>query len=185
MTDQKNITIGIDPSLNSTGICINIDDKEYIYYNITSNNTKKLREFSSEYINIIFYDKTPTDNKLRYDEREFNKTQNIFSICRAIEDIIKKHNPSRAVIEGVSFGSTGAICDLAGLNYAIRLVLTRLGVPFTVVPPTTWKKQLIGIAAADKDIIISTWKKLDTNIKDNINIKLDDLADSYFLSRYT
>ena len=46
------------------------------------------------------------------------------------------------------------------------------------------KKQLLGNAGADKDIIVETWKKLDKNIKNIQSIKLDDLADAYFLSNY-
>ena len=88
-------------------------------------------------------------------------------------------------MEGLSYGSNGALGDLGGLNYAIRMILIELNIPFEIVPPTTWKKQQIGNANAEKDIIIETWKKLDKNIS-NIgkDIKLDDLADSYFLSNF-
>ena len=57
----KTTIIGIDPSINSTGICVNKNNKN-VYYNIVSKRTKKLEKFSSKninkYINILFYEKT-------------------------------------------------------------------------------------------------------------------------------
>ena len=56
------ITIGLDLSINSTGICVN-DDGEYHYYIITSKRTRKLNKFTNDHINIIFYDKKETDSE--------------------------------------------------------------------------------------------------------------------------
>ena len=49
----KTTIIGIDPSINSTGICVNKNNKN-VYYNIVSKRTKKLEKFNSKYINILF-----------------------------------------------------------------------------------------------------------------------------------
>lgn len=178
------IIIGIDPSLNSTGICVNKNGKSYTYYNINAKPTKKLQNFESNFIKIIFIEKNSTKD-LNYSDKEISKSQNIYNICFNIKNILKKHKPTKVIMEGLSYGSNGALGDLGGLNYAIRMILIELGIPFEIVPPTTWKKQQIGNANAEKDIIIETWKKLDKNIS-NIgkDIKLDDLADSYFLSNF-
>lgn len=56
------IQIGIDLSINSTGICFNIDG-QYHYYIITSKRTKKLDKFVNDHINILFYDKKETDSE--------------------------------------------------------------------------------------------------------------------------
>ena len=46
------VSIGIDPSLNSTGICINNDGK-CKYFIITSKMTKKMKKFSNDYIKVF------------------------------------------------------------------------------------------------------------------------------------
>ena len=178
----KTTIIGIDPSINSTGICVNKNNKN-VYYNIVSKRTKKLEKFSSKYINILFYEKN-TDKSLNYNEKEVEKAKNILYICNFIKKIIKKHKPTIVIMEGLSYGSNGQLGDLGGLNFSIRMVLLEMGVKFVIVPPTTWKKQQLGIAGAEKDIIVKAWKNIDKNIANIDEIKLDDLADSYFLAHF-
>ena len=178
----KTTIIGIDPSINSTGICVNKNNKN-VYYNIVSKHTKKLEKFSSKYINILFYEKN-TDKSLNYNEKEVEKAKNILYICNFIKKIIKKHKPTVVIMEGLSYGSNGQLGDLGGLNFSIRMVLLEMGVKFVIVPPTTWKKQQLGIAGAEKDIIVKAWKNIDKNIANIDEIKLDDLADSYFLAHF-
>ena len=178
----KTTIIGIDPSINSTGICVNKNNKN-VYYNIVSKRTKQLEKFSSKYINILFYEKN-TDKSLNYNEKEVEKAKNILYICNFIKKIIKKHKPTVVIMEGLSYGSNGQLGDLGGLNFSIRMVLLEMGVKFVIVPPTTWKKQQLGIAGAEKDIIVKAWKNIDKNIANIDEIKLDDLADSYFLAHF-
>lgn len=182
----KTTIIGIDPSINSTGICVNKNNKN-VYYNIVSKRTKKLEKFNSKYINkyinILFYEKN-TDKSLNYNEKEVEKAKNILYICNFIKKIIKKHKPTIVIMEGLSYGSNGQLGDLGGLNFSIRMVLLEMGVRFVIVPPTTWKKQQLGIAGAEKDIIVKAWKNIDKNIANIDEIKLDDLADSYFLAHF-
>ena len=54
------ITIGIDPSLNSTGVCVNCDGK-CKYYIISSKMTKKMKQFHSDFITYLPYDKADTN----------------------------------------------------------------------------------------------------------------------------
>lgn len=178
----KTTIIGIDPSINSTGICVNKNNKN-VYYNIVSKRTKKLEKFNSKYINILFYEKN-ADKTLNYNEKEVEKAKNILYICNFIKKIIKKHKPTVVIMEGLSYGSNGQLGDLGGLNFSIRMVLLEMGVKFVIVPPTTWKKQQLGIAGAEKDIIVKAWKNIDKNIANIDEIKLDDLADSYFLAHF-
>ena len=179
---KKSVIIGIDPSINSTGICVNKDNKN-IYYNIVSKRTKKLENFNSKHINILFYDKN-TDKSLNSSGKEVEKARNILYICNFIKKIVKKHKPSKVIMEGLSYGSNGQLGDLGGLNFSIRMILLEMGINFVIVPPTTWKKQQIGIAGAEKDIIVKAWKNIDKNIANIDEIKLDDLADSYFLAHF-
>lgn len=189
------ITIGIDPSLNSTGVCVNVDGK-CKYYIITSKMTKKMSAFKNEYIQYLPYDKQDTNKKLNeYADVEYNKAQNIYNICERIRAIIKANvewhaednlNNCEIFMEGVSYGSIGsaALVDLSGLNFAIRNVLLALGVKFTIVSPSQNKKFATGNGAADKELMIYSWLKVEKHLKDITEIKIDDLADAYFLSNY-
>lgn len=184
------ITIGIDPSINCTGIClysksININH----YYLIPSKMTKKLDEFQHDCICILPYTKYSTKDG-EYTDKEKFKTINIHSICcrikRIIEQIQEIDIDITVNMEGVSYGSVGsaALVDLAGLNFAIRMTLLGMKIPFNIISPTSVKKFAVANGGAEKDIIIDAWKRLDPNISNVNNIKIDDLADAYFLAHY-
>lgn len=185
---MNNIKIGIDPSINSTGICVNFGEYNF-YYIISSKMTKKMKEFKHSNITYLPYDKL--DTKLGdYSDKENSKFSNICSICNKIYDIISSIDPLNEIevfMEGVSYGSIGsaALVDLCFLNSAIRMTLKKLGVKFTIVSPTSLKKFACSNGQADKEVMIDAWKRLDKNISNITNIKIDDLADSYFLSHYT
>ena len=72
------IVIGIDPSINSTGICIKRDDK-ILYYIIPSKMTKKMKVFDNKYIKILPYDKHDVSGQ-DYMNKEVSKTYNIYNI---------------------------------------------------------------------------------------------------------
>jgi Holliday junction resolvasome RuvABC endonuclease subunit len=180
------IRMGIDPSINCTGICI-YDDKlnNHTYYMIVSKCTKKMREFRNDHINIIEYNKRES-NKGEYHIKEYNKSLNIYDICCIIRDLINLYNPDIVQMEGVSYGSRGsaALVDLAGLNFAIRMTLSGKDIQYNILAPTSIKKFAVGNGSAEKDVMIASWKKLDKNIACISEIKLDDLADSYFISHF-
>ena len=54
-----------------------------------------------------------------------------------------------------------------------------------IASPTQNKKFATGNGQAEKDVMISAWKKADPKVLDIPSyIKIDDLADAYFLARY-
>lgn len=177
------ISIGLDLSINSTGICINKDGK-CKYYIIASKLTKKQQEFDHKYVHLIQYDKLQPEGE--YNVKETIKTNNINNIVLEIEKIIKKYKPDQVKIEGISFGSTGsaALIDLSGLNYMVRKMLIDNNIPFNIISPSQNKKFATGNGSAEKDVMIDAWKRLDKNISNITEIKIDDLADAYFLSCY-
>lgn len=189
------VYIGIDPSLNSTGVCINVDGK-CKYYIITPKMTKKMAEFKNDYVHYLLYEKADTNKKLyEYAELEFNKTHNIYNICILIKQIIKHSlewycndniNNCEVFMEGVSYGSVGsaALVDLSGLNFTIRNTLIEMGVKFTIVSPSQNKKFATGLGNADKEHMIFSWLMVEKHLKEIKDIKIDDLADAYFLSNY-
>lgn len=180
------IIIGIDPSINCTGVCVyNTVQKSHTYYMIVSKSTKKMKSFKNDNVHIIDYEKRDS-NKGDYQIKEYHKAENIYDICHELKTIIEQYRPDLIQMEGISYGSHGssALADLAGLNFAIRMMLIECGIDFNILAPTSIKKFAVGNGGAEKDVIIASWKKLDRNISDITNIKLDDLADSFFISHY-
>ena len=178
--------IGIDPSINSTGICVNINNESiFDYYIITSKLTKKQSQFTHPQIRLIKYEKNEAKD-CEYSEKESIKTLNFHNIVSEIEKIVDKYHPNTVLIEGVSYGSVGsaALVDLAGLNYMIRQALLKKDIPFEIVSPTSNKKAFCGNGQATKDVMIDTWKRWDSNINNVNEIKIDDLADAFALSVY-
>lgn len=176
------ILMGIDPSINSTGVCI-CDNSETLYYNIVPKLTKKMFNNKNPYINFIKYEKYDTKG-LTYSEKENIKTINIYNIGLQIETLIEKYDPDVINMEGVAYSSNGSVVDLAGLNYIIRALAKKHNKNINIVSPTSVKKFATGNGQAEKDIMIDAWKRLDKNINNINDLKIDDLADAYFIAHF-
>lgn len=175
--------IGLDLSINSTGVCINKDNKKFKYYIITNKTSRAYLNFDNKYINIRIYNKLQPEGD--YTQKESTKTRNIYNIVSIIEEIIKKEKPDCCNIEGISYGSrnSGALVDLAGLNFMVRQMLIKNNINYNIISPTANKKFAVGNGGVEKDVIVNSFLRLNpylTNI--NKSIKLDDIADAYFLS---
>jgi Holliday junction resolvasome RuvABC endonuclease subunit len=179
--------IGIDPSINSTGVCV-YDDEHKInaYYIIPSKVTKKMQLFNNDHVKLLPYDKQDTKGG-NYTLKEQHKFDNLYSICKKVGWILDTFRPSIVRMEGVSYGSVGsaALIDLAMLNGMLRLEIGRRGIPFEIVSPTELKKFACANGQAEKDVMVDAWKRLDPCISAIKDIKVDDLADSYFLAHYS
>lgn len=193
--EKKHVTIGIDPSVNSTGVCVSgtLDNDFNIYYLIPSKITKKSVEWADgvDWLNIYEYKKTSTKDIEKYHEKEFIKFNNLVvlvdTLSIILDDILSKYVIDRVVMEGVSYGSVSgaALVDLSFLNAMIRMKLYQKHLEFFITAPTEIKKFAVGNGAAEKDIIIMSWKKLDRNAKFIPDwFKCDDLADAYFMAHY-
>ena len=186
--------LGVDQSLNCTGVCLhtikttygknyNEEKHEYKYWMIPSKPTKKMLAFKHPCLIIEPYNrKTGTD----YISKEIAKSFNIYDICDILSTIIVTEKPDALCIEGIAYGNTGSasLVDLAGLNYCIRMLSIRYGLELMIASPTSLKKMATGNGGATKDEMVWAWKKCDYNIKDINDIKVDDLADAFFLSKY-
>ena len=187
------ISIGLDLSISSTGVCIyDTIHHTSIYYILCHKMTKKAASYLLEDhadipdITPILYVKKNVDKNDEYFNKEYVKTRTVYDIVEALRVIIKKHHPDLATIEGVSLGSRGSVIDLAGLNYAVRMMLLQEGVEHIyIVSPTQNKKFATANGSAEKDLMISAWYKCEPSAKMIPDfIKVDDIADAYFLSRY-
>lgn len=164
------ITIGLDLSINSTGICIN-NDGDYSYYIITPHITKSQKQ--ADVITYIEYIKTKSDS------------ENIKSIGECIQQILYKLQVDLVVIEDISLQShSSSIITLSLLSGYIRRILDEMEIEYITVPPTSLKKFAVGNGGVKKDVMIDSWMRLDPRLKD-IKVKIDDICDAGFLSVYS
>lgn len=191
------VFIGIDPSINSTGITIKNSDGSCNFFIVKGGRlTKKEKEASLKYVDIfkyILYDKKEVkETEDRY-EFELAKAHNLSciadTILSLINDIIYNMNKESKVesisicMEGISYGSikSAAIMDLAGLNYLIRDRLKEKFDNFFICPPAEIKKFYTGSGNSNKDLMIKAFRGTfpDLNLP-----KIDDLVDSYAMASF-
>lgn len=183
--------IGVDPSMNSTGICID-EDGNHIYYLLATHPTKKAIEATRNDDTLclvqIRKETSPTGTKSKRKSvfAAINTTANIAYMTDAIDDIIRCHQPDYVVIEAPAFAAKGRVSDLSGLNHAIRLACLRADIPCYPIAPTTVKAATVGNGHATKDMVIATWSVLEPKAKEWIDkgIKVDDLADAWALASF-
>ena len=195
------IFVGIDPSLNSTGLCLQFyeDNKmvKDIFYIIKPNKlTKREQTAQDTLINFdyVLYNKIDLniykDNNLFY---EYWKTVNMISIVKKIKECIydniqgRKQYKLYIVQEGISYGSsarTKSVFDLAGLNYMIRNeFIEKENISFFIAPPTHIKKFATGIGNCKKELIIELFKSVEPELAEKLP-KVDDIADAYYMSKF-
>ena len=174
--------IGIDPSMNSTGICIN-KDGEYTYKLLATKPTKKMlkaaEEIKSLRINTVC--KLPNEKGVL---GEINKTKNINYIMEFVRLYFTLYRPDYVVIEAPAFNAVGRVSDLSGLNYAIRLECIVRNIPIYPISPTAVKMQTVGNGQATKEMMIQTWLKIFPEYSRLETMKIDDLADAWALCEY-
>lgn len=194
-----NVFIGIDPSINSTGMTIRTDTGFCRFFIIKGDKLTKKEKNAQlnnyEIFEYCLYQKENVKDTNNAHERELAKAHNLSTIADTIYNIIeellqqlRKTGTIDSVticMEGISYGSihSAAVMDLAGLNYLIRDRLHHHTIVGTllVTPPAEIKKFFTGDGTAKKLVIINCFKQL----YPNFNLpKMDDIADSYSMSKY-
>lgn len=199
-----NIFVGIDPSINSTGVCIleTDDNNKHVnckFYIIKGNKLTK-KESKAEDDNIkmfqyVLYDKLDTSikNIEDYKTLEWNKTQNMINVCKCIKNIVFKYTANHNDVlnvyicqEGISYGSiikTKSIFDLAGLNYLLRSTFINSNICnyFVIAAPSEIKKFATGKGNASKEMMVSMFSYIFPDLQ---LPKIDDICDAYFMANY-
>ena len=193
---MKELYVGIDPSINSTGISINIWEDgtlfTEVFYIIKGNKLtrkeQKVKE-DADLASIVYetYEKIDIKTAENSHELELIKTKNLLHIVDIISHIINKYSKHCDEIyvgmEGLSYGSssrTRSIYELAGLNYLIRnKLMTSHMCKLYILPPTEVKKFATGIGNCSKDAVINVFSSIFPHL---LKIpKIDDIADSWFI----
>lgn len=194
-----NVFIGIDPSINSTGMAIRTDTGFCRFFIIKGDKlTKKEKNAqsdNSEIFEYCLYQKENVKDTNNAHDRELAKAHNLSTIADTIYNIIeellqqfRKNSTIDSVticMEGISYGSihSAAVMDLAGLNYLIRDRLHHHTIVGTllVTPPAEIKRFYTGSGNANKQLMISTFKG---SFPDFELPKLDDICDSEAMAKY-
>lgn len=144
--------------------------------------TRKMSNLNSNIITFLPYEKIE-GNKDDYSLKELSKAYNIREICERVRSVIRQEEISFVVMEGVAYGSThsASLVDLSGLNFALRMVIIDMGLRVKIVSPTQVKQWAVGSGNAKKEVMINAWKHCDPRVKD-LGVKVDDVADAYFIS---
>ena len=194
-----NVFIGIDPSINSTGMTIRTDIGFCRFFIIKGDKlTKKEKNAqlnNSEIFEYCLYQKENVKDTNNAHERELAKAHNLSTIAdtiyNIIEELLQQFRKTSTVdsvticMEGISYGSihSAAVMDLAGLNYLIRDRLHHHTVVGTllVTPPAEVKRFYTGSGNANKQLMISTFKG---SFPDFDLPKIDDVCDSEGMAKY-
>ena len=198
---ETTLYVGIDPSINSTGITIaryennvEVEIKFYIIKNGKLTKRESAANDSIDNFEYIIYNKIDlTQFKDDNHVFEYYKTKNMVEVVNTIYDLIlnevKKYSAIvNVVIEGISYGSsirTKSVFDLAGLNYMIRYKLITGDIQhlnLSIATPSNIKKYATGKGNANKESIMTIFKYIFPEMQ-NIP-KLDDIADSYFMAYF-
>lgn len=194
-----NVFIGIDPSINSTGMTIRTDTGFCRFFIIKGDKlTKKEKNAqsdNSEIFEYCLYQKENVKDTNNAHERELAKAHNLSTIAdtiyNIIEELLRKFRKTSTIdsvticMEGISYGSihSAAVMDLAGLNYLIRDRLHHHTIVGTllVTPPAEVKRFYTGSGNANKQLMISTFKG---SFPDFDLPKIDDVCDSEGMAKY-
>ena len=194
-----NVFIGIDPSINSTGMTIRTDTGFCRFFIIKGDKlTKKEKNVqldNSEIFEYCLYQKENVKDTNNAHERELAKAHNLSTIAdtiyNIIEELLQQFRKTSTIdsvticMEGISYGSihSAAVMDLAGLNYLIRDRLHHHTVVGTllVTPPAEVKRFYTGSGNANKQLMISTFKG---SFPDFDLPKIDDVCDSEGMAKY-
>lgn len=195
--------VGIDFSMTSTAICVDIDGVEHFHSITSSVSENRLDCIKSYGIDSIQLYKTSNGDSISESEIEKVKKSNI--IAESILTILKNYNVNFDIIgiENFSYGGTGrGILDLAGFQYVLRASLynNSMANKYMFHTPASVKKFAIK-GNAKKNEIIEAY--LDLNIDNNLTKILksqdcglyskqgnwqkpvDDLVDSYFIKEFS
>ena len=193
--EKLNAYIGIDPSVNSTGICIRYGDTEHLYILKPDKLTKREQKFNELDTSLKYLVYNKIDLKPFSEENHLHekyKTYNLIAAADGVCDIIMENVPWKIidkayiVQEGISYGSsarTKSVYDLAGLNYLLRKTLLGNGMyDLTIVPPSEIKKFATGAGNSNKDTMVALFIALHPELSEVP--KCDDIADAFFMSEY-
>ena len=169
--------IGIDYSLTSPAVCVNIDgDAGLMFYYLTTKK-KWIGQMSEEIIGYEHKEWTDPIERFKY-------------ISDFALDIISPLLNPQIYIEGYSYGSKGqGLFQIAENCGILKYRLQEEQLPYANVVPSVVKKGATGKGNADKEMMYEAFVK-DTKLDlkkifdtEKVGNPISDIADSYFIQK--
>jgi len=180
------LIIGIDPSLNCTGICVRYKDYEKFYV-VTSHKEKRfITDCENHNINYIYCEIPKKSHNSSTDA--LNETRRIIYISKQISAVVGSEIALNRVcdclvrMEGCALRALGKVESLFALQHIIRERLIELGVNIEIRTPSNNKKLFTGKGNANKELMVSTFLQEHKELTDITAKFLDDIADAYSLT---
>src|SRR6056300_1020322 len=177
MSLVKKTIVGIDYSLTSPAVCINIDGNAGLMFYYLTNRKKWIGNMSEDVVG--------------YEHKEYKTPIHRFSqISDFVLDIVTNLINPIVYIEGYSFGSKGqGIFQIAENCGILKYRLQELKIPYETIVPSVVKKGATGKGNADKDMMYESFvKETKIDLKkifdtDKVGNPISDIADSYFIQK--
>ena len=170
------IIAGIDYSMSCPSLCIFDTELDFTFQNcdfyyLIDKKTKIIEEGN---IHGEYYSKD-SDNVKRFDH-----------ISNWAINILKNQKVTHVYLEGYSMGSRGRVFHIAENTGVLKQKIYKEGITCEVVPPSTWKKEVVGKGNADKQHV---YESMNVDLKPifkskSITSPINDIADSYFICKY-
>jgi len=169
--------IGIDYSLTSPAICVNINGDDILMFYYLTNKKKYIGQMSEDIIGYEHKEWTDPIERFKY-------------ISDFALDIISPLISPQIFIEGYSFGSKGqGLFQIAENCGILKYRLQEQNLSYQTVVPSVVKKGATGKGNADKEMMYEAFVK-ETNIDlkkvfdtDKVGNPISDIADSYFIQK--
>ena len=170
------IIAGIDYSMSCPSLCIFDTELDFTFQNcdfyyLIDKKTKIIEEGN---IHGEYYSKD-SENVKRFDH-----------ISNWAITILKNQKVNHVYLEGYSMGSRGRVFHIAENTGVLKQKIYKAGITFEVIPPSTWKKEVVGKGNADKQHV---YESMNVDLKPifkskSITSPINDIADSYFICKY-
>ena len=170
------IISGIDYSMSCPSLCIFDTELDFTFQNcdfyyLIDKKTKIIEEGN---IHGEYYSKD-SENVKRFDH-----------ISDWAITILKNQKVTHVYLEGYSMGSRGRVFHIAENTGVLKQKIYKAGITCEVVPPSTWKKEVVGKGNADKQHV---YESMNVDLKPifkskSITSPINDIADSYFICKY-
>jgi Holliday junction resolvasome RuvABC endonuclease subunit len=131
---MNSVVVGIDPSLNGTGLAV-LQGGRLTYQHVRLNNR--------------------SDNRA-------TGTARLLYVAASIDEFLTLHKADTVCMEGVAMHGVGRVADIAELHGAVRVVAALQGCSIVTVPPSALKKYATGNGRADKQDMIAAARRRTT-----------------------
>lgn len=174
------ICAGIDLSLTSPAICINLNEEAFSY------DTCKFAYLSDSAKKCIIQDNI-SGSLFPPHNNQYERYENI---SKWVVNTLDYYGVNNVFLEDYSFGSTGRVFHIAENTGVLKYLLWKNSIRFTTIPPTVIKKIATGKGNANKELMEQAFiAETNIDIKQILSLTSkqwnpsSDIIDSYYICK--